>query len=282
MQRRVADNFNLVPLVPKQLGSAERQTRLVAAARIPRENCDQGLGILPKSSHSDEMPGNDSMPSAVLEEEDPSIDDCGVEDVSAPELLAASLLLTRVLAEKAGAATCERFLRVVLHKNFGKAAALIREQCLDTVPKITDELDIQVADDMKHRGYRPVWIENPDNNTDGAIMYLHDRLEVIKRQLEKPKSTEKNFYFQPYRDQNMVTKKPVRRHPMSADIARDCTTAKVVVMRLKDWCCVWSLWPVDNNDMTTRCVFLLLSAGSDCWGCQATRLPPFITSSACK
>ena len=242
--RRVADNLNPQPPSPGRASYWRREedvALLAARDRETRIRISAGAGVSGEPPTTDECVGEEAIADgsgvATSEAElDVTPDDTGsaasdaedeehrsADDASGQEIRDAILHLVRAMSEKAGARVVDRFLRLLRLKNLPDGLQILRDEGLDSVAAITKQLDSEVRETMKERGFRAVWVANPENNGEGVCVYLRDPVAVIERQMKKASVTGpdgRNFYFHPVSLESRATGKAVRTHPMSADLAK--------------------------------------------------------------
>ena len=212
------------------ISAAEERARCIdvtAQAQASAGAWNQGQLVFEGGAPEVGASGGDSVPHVALrdvedEDEEEEEEYRGAENATGPEIRDAILLLARQLSERAGARMVDRFLRILTHKQLPEAAQMLESQGLDTVASITKELDCEVLDSMKERGFGEVWVANPDKSEEGISIFVRDPVAVIERQLRKARVTGphgRNFYFKPLRSKSKVSGEDMIAHPMSGDLA---------------------------------------------------------------
>jgi len=194
--------------------------------------------------HPDEGSGHAELEDRIEAESDTDEEEArGAEDATGQEIRDAILQLARQNAEKAGAKLVNRFLRLLQLKNLPEAAKLLESEGLENVADMTREVDLEVQDSMKERGFREVWVANPDNTDEGVCIYLRSPVGVIERQLTRAtvkKQHTRNMYFEPLKFECRKSGEPTRTHPMSGDLANNVyKLVRSEVMKSNDRAAVW-------------------------------------------
>lgn len=240
----------------------EIQNDIAERAAEDRRFVDEALGA--RRLHRDQAIDYDGTEeleasnfNSVITDEDEGEEERGAENATGQEIRDSILRIVRENSEKAGAGIVDRFLRILMLKNLPAGMELLRSEGLVSVAAITKEVDYEVRESMKERGFRPVWVANPQDNTEGVCVFVRDAVGVIERQLKMasisgPKG--RNFYFNPLRFQSRVTGEPERTHPMSGDLANDCfERVKAEVMQSPDMGTYW------DTDMSFMCLLQIYS-----------------------
>lgn len=95
------------------------------------------------------------------------------------------------------------------------------EDGITNVSGITAEV-LKVAVELKEpRGFREVWVVNPDSESEGTCLFLRDAVAVFKWQFEQASDEKDNFHFEAWRAASHTTGEPMWTQSMSGDLVHE-------------------------------------------------------------